>query len=80
MTTNITTVKRKAIEVGGAVEVDTKNNSVKVWLQHGFRWKCNGQRSLEINFAPYHSKRLVIGLYDRLIEQMSQGQIFDKIN
>jgi len=80
MTTNLTTVKRKAIEAGGAVEVDTKNNSVKVWLQHGFRWKCNGQRSLEIKFAPYHSKRLVIGLYDRLIEQMSQGQIFDKIN
>ena len=60
MTTNITTVKRKATEVGGAVMVDTKNNSVKVWLQHGYRWKCNGQRCLEINFAPYHSKRLVI--------------------
>ena len=70
---NITTVERKASKYYAAVEVDTKNCFVRVWLQVGKFWKCNGQRYLEIQFEPYHSKKIVISLYHKLIEEMEHG-------
>ena len=72
---SLTTLNRAANKHYAAVEIDTKNLWVKVWLNADLRWACNGERFLSVKFEDYHSKAILINLYTKLIKDMEKGTI-----